>query len=71
MRKIRTDDNLNPLVTSGPAGRTAGRTCATPTASPQNGTATIAIVDAYGYTNAESDLKKYRENVQLAPVSAC
>jgi len=61
---IRTDDNLNPLVTSGPAGYgpTELKNAYGITA---DGTATIAIVDAYGYTNAESDLKKYRETFNL------
>ena len=32
-----------------------------------DGTATIAIVDAYGYTNAESDLAAYRAQFGLPP----
>jgi subtilase family serine protease len=64
--QIRTDDNLNPLATSEPSESAL---------SPENlrnaysittdGTATIAIVDAYGYTNAESDLAKYRKQFGL------
>jgi subtilase family serine protease len=62
---IRTDDNLNPLAFDGPRGLTPAelRNAYGITA---NGTATIAIVDAYGYTNAESDLAKYRAHFGLS-----
>jgi len=58
---IRTDDNLNPLATADPMGynpadlRTAYGITADGTAAT-----TIAIVDAFGYANAESDLAAYR-----------
>jgi subtilase family serine protease len=62
---IRTDDSLNPLAFDGPRGLTPAelRNAYGITA---NGTATIAIVDAYGYTNAESDLAKYRAHFGLS-----
>jgi len=63
---IRTDDNLNPLTTAGPAGfgpadlRSAyGIT--------GNSTNAIAIVDAWGYPNAEADLAVYRSTFGLPP----
>ena len=61
---IRTDDNLNPLATVGPAGYGPAdlRNAYGITAS---GTATIAIVDAYGYANAETDLATYRAQFGL------
>ena len=61
---IRTDDNFNPLATVGPAGYGPAdlRNAYNITA---NGTATIAIVDAYGYTNAETDLARYRAQFGL------
>ena len=63
---IRTDDNLNPLVTSGPAGYgpTELKNAYGITA---DGTATIAIVDAFGYANAETDLATYRAQFGLPP----
>jgi subtilase family serine protease len=62
--QIRTDDNLNPLATMGPAGYGPAdlRTAYNITA---DGTATIAIVDAYGYANAEKDLATYRAQFGL------
>jgi hypothetical protein len=62
--EIRTDDNLNPLATLGPAGYgpTELRNAYGITAS---GTATIAIVDAFGYANAEKDLTTYRAQFGL------
>ena len=65
--KIRTDDNLNPLATSGPAGykpadlRNAYGITAAGTGK------TIAIVVAYGYANAETDLATYRAQFGLPP----
>ena len=63
--QIRTDDNLNPLATPGPAGYgpTDLRNAYGITADA--GAATIAIVDAYWYTNAESDLAAYRAKFGL------
>ena len=61
---IRTDDNLNPLATAGPTGygpvklRNAYGITA-------DGTATIAIVDAFGYANAETDLADVSEEVRV------
>jgi hypothetical protein len=62
---IRTDDN-NPLATSGPAGygRADLRNAYGITA---DGTATVAIVDAFGYANAETDLATYRAQFGLPP----
>jgi hypothetical protein len=64
--QIRTDDNLNPLATVGPAGYgpTDLRNAYGITTS---GTATIAIVDAFGYANAEKDLATYRTQYGLTP----
>ena len=61
---IRTDDNLNPLAATGPTGYGPAdlRNAYNITA---DGTATIAIVDAYGYTNAETDLATYRAQFGL------
>jgi subtilase family serine protease len=63
---IRTDDNLNPLATSGPTGLNPAdlRNAYGITA---DGTATIAIVDAFGYANAETDLQTYRGQFGLPP----
>ena len=67
--EIRTDDNLNPLVTSGPAGYgpTELRNAYGITAP---GSATIAIVDAFGYANAEKDLATYRTQFGLPPCTS-
>lgn len=68
--KIRTDDNLNPLATSGPAGynpadlRNAYGITAAGTGK------TIAIVVAYGYANAETDLATYRAQFGLPPCTS-
>ena len=63
---IRTDDNLNPLATPGPTGYNPAdlRNAYGITA---DGTATIAIVDAFGYANAETDLATYRAQFGLPP----
>jgi subtilase family serine protease len=70
--KIRTDDNLNPLATAKPLAaeplnpadlRSAYNITADGTERPER--ATIAIVGAYGYTNAESDLYQYRKAFSL------
>jgi len=61
---IRTDDNLNPLVTNVPAGY-APTDLKSAYAITTNGTGTIAIVDAYGYPNAEADLATYRTQFGL------
>jgi len=67
--EIRTDDNLNPLVTSGPAGYgpTELRNAYGITAPAS---ATIAIVDAFGYANAEKDLATYRAQFGLTPCTS-
>lgn len=61
---IRTDDRLNPLQTTGPAGYspTDLRSAYNITAS---GTNTVAIIDAYAYPNAEADLATYRTQFGL------
>ena len=45
----------------------AQATCAAPTTSPATARRPIAIVDAYGYPNAESDLAVYRAQYGLPP----
>ena len=57
---IRTDDNLNPLATSGPMGLSPAELRNAYGTTGSGAAKTIAIVVAYGYTNAESDLAKYR-----------
>jgi len=66
---IRTDDNLNALTTTAPAGYGPGdlRNAYNITA---NGTGTIAIVDAYRYPNAEADLAVYRAQFGLPPCTS-
>ena len=65
--QIRTDDNLNPLATSGPSDSALGpEKLRNAYGITTDGTATIAIVDAFGYTNAETDLAKYRTQFGLA-----
>lgn len=64
--RVVLDDNLEPLATSGPSGygptdlRDAYKITANGSA-----TTTIAIVDAYGYPNAEADLAVYRSQFGL------
>ena len=65
---VVVDGRGSPLATSGPSGfnpadlRDAYNVTATGSAST-----TIAIVDAYGYPNAESDLAVYRAQFGLPP----
>jgi subtilase family serine protease len=66
---IRTDDNLNPLATTGPAGYGPAE-LRSAYAITTNGTDTIAIVDAYGYPNAETDLATYRAHFGLPPCTS-
>ena len=57
---IRTDDNLNPLATSEPTGLNPAK-LRNAYGIPADATGkTIAIVDAFGYANAETDLATYR-----------
>lgn len=64
---IRTDDNdnLNPLATAGPAGYSPAE-LRNAYGINRSGTDTIAIVDAYGYPNAEADLAAYRAQFRVA-----
>ena len=64
--QIRTDDKLNPLATSEPSDSALGpEKLRNAYGITTDGTATIAIVDAFGYSNAESDLAKYRTQFGL------
>ena len=63
---VRTDDSLNPLATTEPAGY-GPADLRSAYAITTNGTDTIAIVDAYGYPNAEADLAVYRAQFGLPP----
>ena len=66
--RVVVDDAGNPLATSGPAGYGATdlRSAYGLTSSDTGfGSTTIAIVDAYGYPNAESDLATYRAQYGL------
>ncbi|MGB8390892.1 S53 family peptidase [Mycobacterium sp.] len=66
---IRTDDNLNPLATTGPAGYGPAE-LRNAYAITSNGADTIALVDAYGYPNAETDLAVYRAHFGLPPCTS-
>ena len=65
---VVVDDSGQPLATSGPAGyspsdlRSAYKVTGSGTSSTR-----VAIVDAYGYPNAESDLAVYRSQFGLPP----
>jgi subtilase family serine protease len=65
---VVVDSSGQPLATSGPAGyspsdlRSAYKVTGTGTSSTR-----VAIVDAYGYPNAESDLAVYRSQFGLPP----
>src|SRR5437868_2813145 len=61
------DGKLNPNATGAPSGYGPSDLRSAYNITT-NGTTTIAIVDAYGYTNAEADLAKYRSQYGL---SAC
>jgi subtilase family serine protease len=62
---IRTDDNFNPLAFAVPAGYWPAD-LRNAYGIPENATGkTIAIVDAFGYANAESDLATYRAQFGL------
>jgi subtilase family serine protease len=63
---VRTDDNLNPLATNGPGGY-GPADLRSAYAITANGSDTVAIVDAYGYPNAEADLATYRAQFGLPP----
>ena len=58
--KIRTDDNLNPLATPEPAGYGPAELRSAYGIPADAAGKTIAIVVAYGYANAETDLATYR-----------
>jgi subtilase family serine protease len=66
---VVVDDSGQPLATSGQAGyspsdlRSAYRVTGTGTSSTR-----VAIVDAYGYPSAESDLAVYRSQFGLPPI---
>jgi subtilase family serine protease len=66
---IRTDDELNPLATAGPAGY-GPADLRSAYAISGNSTRTIAIIDAFGYPNAEADLAKYRAQFGLPPCTS-
>jgi subtilase family serine protease len=65
---VVTDDRGQPLASSGPAGYNPAdlRAAYNVTATGSSSTI-IAIVDAYGYPNAESDLAVYRAQFGLPP----
>jgi subtilase family serine protease len=65
---VVTDDKGQPLATSGPTGYAPAdlRTAYNITVSGSSSTI-VAIVDAYGYPNAESDLAVYRTQFNLPP----
>jgi subtilase family serine protease len=63
---IRTDENLNAVQTNVPAGY-GPADLRNAYGITTNGTGTIAIVDAYGYPNAETDLAAYRAQFGLPP----
>jgi hypothetical protein len=62
-------DDGTPLAAASPKGYSPADLRAAYNASA-NSSATIAIVDAYGYPNAESDLATYRAQFGLPPCSA-
>jgi hypothetical protein len=69
--RIVTDDKGNPIErnappSSGPSGfKPADLRAAYNITATGNSTTTVAIVDAYGYTNAETDLATYRSTFGL------
>src|SRR5690349_2658583 len=65
---VLVDDDAQPLAASGPAGYGPSdlRDAYKITGSGSSGTI-IAIVDAYGYPNAEQDLAVYRSTFGLPP----
>ena len=71
--QIRTDDKLNPLAfAEPPTGALSPEKLRNAYGFPASGAAkTIAIVDAYGYTNAKSDLDKYRAQFGLLGLPSC
>ena len=66
--RVIVDDEALPLATSGPSGLTPAdlRDAYKITGTGSSAT-TIAIVDAYGYPGAESDLAVYRSQFGLPP----
>jgi subtilase family serine protease len=68
---IRTDDNLNPLATSGSAGLDPAKLRDAYGITDDGAGKTIAIVVAYGYANAKTDLDTYRERFDLDPLPSC
>jgi subtilase family serine protease len=65
--RVVVDDRGSPLASSGPSGYGPADLRAAYNLGTTNGTATIAIVDAFGYPNAESDLAVYRAQFNLPP----
>ena len=65
---VVTDDKGQPLAASGPSGYVPAdlRNAYKITGSGSSSTI-VAIVDAFGYPNAEADLAKYRAQFGLAP----
>ena len=63
---VVTDDSGRPLATSAPSGYApSDLSSAYNVASSGNSSTLVAIVDAYGYPNAESDLAAYRSHYGL------
>jgi len=66
--RVLVDDNLEPLAASGPAGYgPSDLRDAYKISGSGSSTTIIAIVDAYGYPNAEQDLAVYRSTFGLPP----
>src|SRR5689334_837439 len=63
---VVTDAKGNPMATAGPSGfKPADLRAAYNVTSSGSSSTLIAIVDAYGYPTAESDLAKYRAQFGL------
>src|SRR5438128_1113091 len=64
---IVTDANGNPNATSAPGGFGPADLVSAYKVPASSSTLTVAIVDAYGYSRAESDLATYRAQFGLPP----